>query len=218
MVSHRVLLALAAVILTPFAFLVGVGSSRIGYPESSVSWSLSDISDDGRTLVISYTGSRCESLDRIEKSETVSRVGILVVLDRPPFGICEDSDDSAEAFQSHVELLQPLAGRGLVDRHTERSPVVNQRAVTWTFLELASSGRAVTIWYIGSSCDELNRVRRRDTAKAVEIRVEVALSLEGGCVSGVPRQRVVALGSPLGDRMLLDPRTAEPPPGFPDTR
>ena len=88
--------------------------------------------------------------------------------------------------------------------------------MTWTFLELAASGRAVTISYLGSSCDELNRVRRRDTAKAVEIRVEVAPSLEGGCVSGVSRQRVVALGSPLGDRVLLDPRTARPPPGFPN--
>jgi hypothetical protein len=67
--SYRVVIALAAVILAPVAFFWGWDLLRIGYPESSVRWSLSDLSDDGRTLVISYTGSRCQSLDRIEKSD-----------------------------------------------------------------------------------------------------------------------------------------------------
>jgi hypothetical protein len=178
-----------------------------------VRWSLSDLSDDGRTLVISYTGSRCQSLDRIEKSETASSVRILVVLDGHPY-TCDD-DDRLEAFRSDIELFRPLAGRELIDRHAGREPIVNRRAVPWTFRELAANGRGVTISYLGSSCDELNRVWRRDTAKAIEIKVEVAPSLEGGCVSGVQRQRIVALGSPLGDRMLLNPLTGEPPPGFP---
>jgi hypothetical protein len=216
MLSYRVPLGLAALVVAPLAFFWGWDLLRIGYPESSVPWTLADISDDGRTLAISYGGLTCQSLDRIEKSETERSVSILVVLDRPPYDSC-DGDDGLESLRSDVELLQPLAGRDLVDRHTGTAPVVNERAVTWTFLELASSGRAVTISYLGSSCDELNRVRRRDTREAVEIRVEVALSLEGGCVSDVPRQRVVMLGSPLGDRVLLDPRTAEPPPGFPDS-
>jgi hypothetical protein len=216
MLSYRVPLGLAALVIVPLAFFWGWDLLRIGYPESSVPWSLSDISDDGRTLAISYGGLTCQSLDRIEKSEEASSVSILVILDRPPYNSC-GGDDGQESLRSDVGLLQPLAGRKLVDRHTGRPPVVNQRAVTWTFLELASSGRAVTISFLGSSCDELNRVRRRDTAKAVEIRVDVALSLSGGCVSDVPQQRVVMLGSPLGDRVLLDPRTAEPPPGFPDS-
>lgn len=210
--SYRVVIALAAVILAPLAFFWGWDLLRIGYPESSVGWSLSDVSDDGRTLVIAYTASRCQSLDRIEKSEMASSVRILVVVDGQPY-TCDD-DDRLEAFRSDFELLRPLAGRELVDRHTGTRPYVHRRTVTWTFLELAASGRAVTISYLGSSCDELNRVRRRDTAKAVEIKVEVVPSLEGGCISGVRRERVVALGSPLGDRVLLDPRTAEPPPGF----
>jgi hypothetical protein len=72
----------------------------------------------------------------------------------------------------------------------------------------------MTISYLGSSCDELNRVERRELEDAVEVKVEVSPSLAGGCTAGVPRQRVVVFGSPLGDRVLLDPRTAEPPPGF----
>jgi hypothetical protein len=209
--SYRSLLAIAAAILVPLAFFAGWHWLGVGSRDHSAPWSLLGVSDDGRTLTIGFVGSSCDSLDGIEESESATTVRVTAVLRQGPFA---DNCDEGDGYIEEVGLERPLAGRRLVDGHSGKRPEVLSRAVPWALEGLAENGRAMTISYPGSSCDELNRVERRELEDAVEVKVEVSPSLAGGCKAGVARERVVVFGSPLGDRVLLDPRTAEPPPGF----
>ncbi len=213
--SFRFLLLVAALILVPSGLLVGGNLLAIGHREHSTSWSLQDVSDEGRTLTIGYVGSSCDSPDRVEKSETATSVRILVVLHRSRF---RRHCDEGEGFVSDLALQTPLAGRALVDGHTGRRPHVAEHVAPWTLVDVSETGPALTISFRGSSCDELNRVDRRELRETTEITVRIALSLEGGCVADVLRRRVVALSRPLGDRGLRDGQTGRPPPGFSDGR
>jgi hypothetical protein len=212
--SYRFLLLIAAAILVPLAFFAGWQWLGVGYPRHSTPWSLLDVSDDGRTLTIGFVGSSCDSLDRIERSESATTVRLTAVLRRGPLA---DGCDDGDGYVEEVGLERGLAGRRLVDGHDGARPEILSRAVRWSLQGLAESGRAMTISYLGSSCDELNHVERRELEDAVEVKVDVSPSLVGGCTAAVQRERVVVFGSPLGERVLLDPRTAEPPPGFSET-
>jgi hypothetical protein len=208
-VSFRFLLALGAAVVIPASLFIGLDALNLGYAERASRWSLLDVSDDGRVLTIWSTVSTCESRARIEKSESAETVRIRFVVRRPPLADCEDGD----ALRADVRLERPLAGRMLVDQHTGSRPEIIEQAPLWTLLGISGSRRTLTISFVGSSCDGLNRVERRETPRAIYVRVAVRPALEGGCVSGVRRRTEVALARPL-DRGLIDPRTGEPPPGF----
>jgi hypothetical protein len=207
--TYRFLVALGAAVVIPATIFIGLDALKLGYAERASRWSLDGVSDDGRVLTISTSVSTCEALARIERSETPQTVRIRLVVRRPPFtDDCEDGD----ALRAHVRLESPLAGRALVDQHTGSRPEIIEQAPPWTLIEISESRRTLNISFVGSSCDRLNRVERRETSKAIYVKVAVSPSLEGGCVAGVPRQAEVALAKPL-DRQLIDPRTGEQPPG-----
>jgi hypothetical protein len=207
--SFRFLLALGAAVVIPASLFIGLDALNLGYAERASRWSLLDVSDDGRVLTISSTVSTCESRARIEKSESAETVRIRFVVRRPPLADCEDGD----ALRADVRLERPLAGRMLVDQHTGSRPEIIEQAPPWTLLGISESRRTLTISFVGSSCDGLNRVERRETPRAISVKVSVRPSLEGGCISDVRRRTEVALARAL-DRDLIDPRTGQPPPGL----
>jgi hypothetical protein len=120
LLNHKkVILAIAAVLLIPVSVLAAVRLTG-EYREEAESWELRGVSEDGRTLTILYTTPpSCESLDRIEKSETTSRVALRLVIRRR---LDCASEDVAVPHTTKVELTRPLANRELVDARTGDAP------------------------------------------------------------------------------------------------
>jgi hypothetical protein len=90
------------------------------YREEAESWELRAVSEDGRTLTILYTTPpNCESLERVEKSETTSRVALRLVIRRR---LDCASEGRAVPHTTEVELARPLGNRELVDARTGDAP------------------------------------------------------------------------------------------------
>jgi hypothetical protein len=110
---------MAAVLLIPVSVLAAVRLTG-EYREDATSWELRGVSDDGRTLTILYTTApNCESLDRVDKSETPSRVALRLVIRRR---LDCASEGSAVPHTTKVELARPLGNRELVDARTGDAP------------------------------------------------------------------------------------------------
>jgi hypothetical protein len=131
--SWRSLLYIGAGVVAFVALLVG-GAKALDrfftdYREDVTRWEPKGVSDDGRTITVEYTTSRCnyDQFDRVERVETASTVTLTVILrNRLERGDCEDI---AIYHEKDVELDRPLGDRRLIDGRTGSTPSFNAHDV-----------------------------------------------------------------------------------------
>jgi hypothetical protein len=96
--------------------IFGVAWLQIDHREVPRSWDLSGVSEDGKTVTIVYLLSpSCDSLERVDKRETMSTVTLTVIVRQSTGG---GGCDEADVRTTEVELARPLGSRKLVDAKT----------------------------------------------------------------------------------------------------
>jgi hypothetical protein len=119
MVSWRLLLAAGAAIAALAGVFAGlakvVDRLFIDYREAVAAWEPVGFSEDGRTITVRYSTSRCsyDPFDRVERDETDS-AATLTVITRYRIG-GPGCDDVAVYHETDVELEEPLGDRRLLD-------------------------------------------------------------------------------------------------------
>jgi hypothetical protein len=193
-----------AVAFLVVAGLFGAVFLLIGHREVSTSWELRRVSEHGRTVTIAYGRYPCESLERVEKSETASAVRLKVILRRPDAG-CEGG-----VFKTtDVELARPLGSRELF----------GEARTNWDVLDVSDDERALTVGYTLSGCESFERVKASETPEKIALTVVLLRRMDRKCDGWSAETTVVTLARPLGLRKLEDGETGLertfPPPYWP---
>jgi hypothetical protein len=200
---RKPLLGVAAA-LALIAATFGAVFILIDHREISTNWELRGVSEDGRTVMIGYSRYTCESLERVEKSETPSAVTLKVILRRPAAG-CEIG-----VFKTvDVELARPLGSRELFGEHS----------TSWDVLDVSDDERALTVGYTLSGCEAFERVETSETPEKIALTVVVLRRMDRRCDGWSAETTMVRLARPLGLRKLEDGETGLrrifPPPYWP---
>jgi hypothetical protein len=182
------------------AFLVvagffGAAFLLIDHRDISTTWELRGVSEDGRTVTIAYGRYPCESLERVEKSETASAVTLKVILRRPDAG-CEGG-----VFKTtDVELTRALGARELF----------GEASTSWDLRGVSEDGGTLTIGYRRSSCESFKGVEKSEAAAKVALTVVLRQRTDVDCDRWEEEVMTeVALPRPLGSRKLVDGETGQ---------
>jgi hypothetical protein len=116
---RRRVLIVAGGILAVAAFF-GIPLLLIDHREVSTSWDLRGVSEDGKTVTVGYLlAPSCDSLERVEKRETTSKVTITVIIRQSTGG---GGCDVADFRTTEVELARRLGSRTLIDGRAGAEP------------------------------------------------------------------------------------------------
>lgn len=200
---RKPLLGVAAA-LALIAAIFGAVFLLIEHRETSTNWELRGVSEDGRTLTIGYSRYACESLERVEKSETPSAVTLKVILRRPA------ADCDVGVFKTvDLELARPLGSRKLF----------GEARTNWDVLDVSDDERALTVGYTLSGCESFERVKASETPEKIALTVVLHRRMDRRCDGWSAETTMVTLARPLGSRKLEDGETGLqrtfPPPYWP---